>query len=69
MIVSSILILNNVLFYYNMRDSLIRDQKSQMETTGKEISIAIQHSQMGAQYVEELMGTQLRTAALAASRR
>jgi two-component system, sporulation sensor kinase E len=67
-IVSSILILNNVLFYYNTRDLLIRDQKRQMETTAKEISIAIQHSQVGAQYVEDLMGQQLRTAALAAQK-
>lgn len=68
MIVSSILILNNVLFYYNTRDLLIRDQKRQMETTGKEISITIQHAQVGAQYVEEMMGTQLRTAALVAQK-
>ncbi|MGZ4122118.1 MAG: ATP-binding protein, partial [Tumebacillaceae bacterium] len=67
-IVSSILILNNVLFYYNTRDMLIQNQKKQMRNTAREISIAIQQSQVGARDMEDLMGVQLRTAALVAQR-
>lgn len=64
--VTVILVLNNTLFYFNTRDLLLKDQVKQTELLAKEISIAIEHSQFGAGYVENLIGEKLRISALAA---
>ncbi|MBL0388601.1 PAS domain S-box protein [Tumebacillus sp. ITR2] len=66
LIVSSILIANNALFYYTTRGMLINDQRQQMEGLSREIGIAIEHSEQGSQYVEDLLGERLRSAAIAA---
>ncbi|KEO83454.1 ATP-binding protein [Tumebacillus flagellatus] len=65
-VVSSILILNNALFYYNTRGVLINEQREQMEGIAREIGIAMEQSEQGSQYVEELLGERLRSAAIAA---
>jgi diguanylate cyclase (GGDEF)-like protein len=63
-LVSLILILNNALYYFSARDLLRKDQEKQMELMAKEISIAIEHSQYGSKYVEDLIGEELRIASL-----
>jgi len=65
-IVSIVLLVNNTLFYFYTRDLLQKDQIKQMESLAKQISIAIDHTQFGAEYVEDLIGEKLRVAALAA---
>ncbi|OES46320.1 bifunctional diguanylate cyclase/phosphodiesterase [Domibacillus iocasae] len=66
MIVTVILILNNILFYYYTRDLLIKDQEKQMDLLGNEISMSIEHSQFMAKSLEQQIGNELRTAAIAA---
>jgi len=64
-IVTIILLVNNTLHYLTVREQLRIDQERQMEMVAKEIGIAIEHSKYGAQYVEELIAHELRTAAIA----
>lgn len=65
-IVSSILLVNDVLFYVSTREMLINDQRHQMEAIAREIGVAIEHSEQGSKYVEEIIGEQLRAVAIAA---
>jgi diguanylate cyclase len=64
--VTLILILNNTLTYFSTRDLLLKDQVNQTESLAKGVSMAIKHSQFGAEYVENLMGEKLRVSAIAA---
>ncbi|PWK15603.1 two-component system, sporulation sensor kinase E [Tumebacillus permanentifrigoris] len=65
-IVSSVLIANNALYYYTTRELLINDQQQQMEAIAREIGVAIEHSEQGSAYVEEMIGEKLRLASIAA---
>jgi diguanylate cyclase (GGDEF)-like protein len=65
LILTGLLAVNNSLYYLFTRDLLISDQEQQMELIGREVSIAIEHSEYGKVYVEGLIGSKLRTAALA----
>ncbi|WP_134702737.1 EAL domain-containing protein [Ammoniphilus sp. YIM 78166] len=65
-VVTIVLVINNTLFYFYTQDLLQQDQVKQMELLAKEISISIEHSQYGANYVEDLIGEKLRVAGLAA---
>ncbi|GAB7389210.1 hypothetical protein BSNK01_30480 [Bacillaceae bacterium] len=64
MMVTVILILNNALHYFSMRETLRENQLRFMELTAKEISIAIENSEKGSKYVEDLIGEKLRIASL-----
>ncbi|WCK53170.1 EAL domain-containing protein [Aneurinibacillus sp. Ricciae_BoGa-3] len=65
-IVTVILLLNNTLHYFSTRDLLQAEQEKQMELTAKEIGIAIEHSEFGSNYAENLIAQQLRIASLVA---
>lgn len=66
MIVTVFLIANNALYYFSARDALVQDQEHQMEMIAKEVRIAIESSETGARQVEDLIGRELRVAAIAA---
>ncbi|HEU4963495.1 MAG TPA: EAL domain-containing protein [Bacilli bacterium] len=66
LIVTVILVLNNGLYYASTRDMMIEDQQKQMELVAKEVQIMVEHSRVGSKYVEDLIGQDLRTAALVA---
>ncbi|MGM0883326.1 MAG: EAL domain-containing protein [Bacillota bacterium] len=66
LVVTAVLILNNTLFYITTETLLRKDQEKQMELMAKAIGITIEHSNYGAQYVEDLIGEKLRFAAVAA---
>ncbi|MGB8954152.1 MAG: ATP-binding protein [Tumebacillaceae bacterium] len=68
-IVTMILILNITLNYFSTRELLIKDQEEQMEVVANEIRISIEHSRNTASYMENLIGQQLRTAAIVALQR
>jgi diguanylate cyclase (GGDEF)-like protein len=63
--VTVILIITNALYYFSTRNLLLRDQENQMELLAKEISITIEHSQYGANYIEDLIGERLRIVSMA----
>lgn len=65
LIVSIILIINMVLSYYSVRSLLEEKNKTQMELLVKNIAISIEHYQYGSNYIEELLGHELRTASIA----
>jgi len=65
-IVSSILLINSTLHYLSTSEMLVNDQIQQMESTADEIRVAVEHSELGQQYAEDLLGEQLRLAAIAA---
>lgn len=65
-IVSFILILSITLNYFSTRELLINDQEQQMEVIANEIRISIEHSNNAASHMENLIGQQLRTAAIVA---
>ncbi|GGF87240.1 bifunctional diguanylate cyclase/phosphodiesterase [Paenibacillus abyssi] len=65
-VVTAILILNNTLYYIITENLLRKDQEKQMELLAKVMGNTIEHSQYGAQYVEDLIGEKLRVAAVAA---
>ena len=66
LVVTLILLLNNVINYYFTENLLRTDQVKQTEILAKVIGISIEHSQYGAQYVEDLIGEKLRIAGIAA---
>lgn len=66
LLVTIILIVNNALFYFYTKDLLIKDQEKQVELLVKEISMAIEHSQVGAESLENQIGEKLRASAIAA---
>jgi diguanylate cyclase len=65
-IVALILIANNTLNYVMTKEQLKRDQETQVENITKEIAISIEHSEVGAKYVEDVIGDQLRAVSIAA---
>ncbi|WP_240416343.1 putative bifunctional diguanylate cyclase/phosphodiesterase [Paenibacillus periandrae] len=65
-VVSVILILNNLFHFISTRENLQKDQEMQMDQLAKQIGISIEQAQFGSQYVEDLIGDQLRVASLAA---
>ncbi|MFC3884516.1 EAL domain-containing protein [Bacillus songklensis] len=66
LVVTTILVLNNALYYFFTESLLRKDQEEQMELLGKVTAIAIEHSQYSTEYAEDLVGENLRTAAVAA---
>ncbi|MDF2959394.1 MAG: sensor diguanylate cyclase/phosphodiesterase [Paenibacillus sp.] len=66
LVVTLILILNNVINYYFAENLLRTDQEKQTEILARVIGISIERSQYGAQYVEDLVGEKLRVAGIAA---
>lgn len=65
-VVSVIMILNNLFHFISTRENLQKDQEMQMDQLAKQIGISIEQAQFGSQYVEDLIGDQLRVASLAA---
>ncbi|SFL58864.1 diguanylate cyclase (GGDEF) domain-containing protein [Paenibacillus sp. 1_12] len=66
LIVTLILILNNVINYFFAENLLRTDQEKQTEILANVIGISIERSQYSAQYVEDLIGEKLRIAGIAA---
>jgi diguanylate cyclase (GGDEF)-like protein len=64
--VTFILIVTNALYYFSTRDLLITDQEKQAELLAKEISVVVEHTKRGTQYIEDLIGERLRVVSLAA---
>ncbi|UOF91976.1 EAL domain-containing protein [Fodinisporobacter ferrooxydans] len=65
-IVSVILILNNTLHYATARDQLKDEQLKQIKVLAEQISDSIEHYKLGSKKIEEVLGDQLRIAAIAA---
>jgi diguanylate cyclase (GGDEF)-like protein len=66
LIVTVFLIANNFLNYVSTKEALLQDQEQQMEMIAKEVRIAIENSEIGSRQVEDLIGRELRVAAIAA---
>jgi HAMP domain-containing protein len=66
LVVTVILVLDDALNYTFTKRLLRNDQEKQVQLLAKEISITIENSQYGSQIVEDLIGENLRTAAIAA---
>lgn len=66
LLVMVVLGLNNTMHYFSTKNILIESTTKLMETTAKEISISIENSREGSKYIEELIGSQLRIASIAA---
>jgi diguanylate cyclase (GGDEF)-like protein len=66
LVVAIVMVVSNLLNYIFTRDLLRKDQEKQMDILAKQVGIAVEHSQFGAQYVEDLLGDKLRVAAIAA---
>src|SRR5579875_485851 len=64
--VSVILLLSNYLFYLSSQNILVQDANQQNRVLSKEISSQIQISELGKQSIENLVGDELRIAALVA---
>jgi hypothetical protein len=65
-IIVLLLTLVNVSYYFTTKNALIKQQEEKSELIANYISTSIQLSRQGQQFVEDLIGTNLRTASLVA---
>lgn len=64
--VTLVLLANNTLNYIMTKEQLKMNEEIQVEMIAKEIAISIENSEVGAKYVEDIIGEQLRAVAIAA---
>jgi signal transduction histidine kinase len=67
-IVILLLVTNNASYYWFTKNSLTHALSDRMESTADQIRISIEHSEEGSFYVEDLIGENLRSAALLAKK-
>ncbi|MBJ6363796.1 sensor histidine kinase [Paenibacillus sp. GCM10012307] len=65
-VIVMLLLINNTVYYYTTKRSLEESLSHEMSSVAKQIEISVEQSRLGAEKYQELIGSGLRTAAIAA---
>lgn len=65
-VIVMLLLINNTVYYYTTKHSLEESLSHEMSSVAKQIEISVEQSRLGAEKYQELIGSGLRTAAIAA---
>lgn len=66
LVIVMLLLINNTIYYYTTKRSLEQSLSHEMSSVAKQIEISVEQSRQGAEKYQELIGANLRTAAIAA---